>query len=139
MAQKLHLPKNLAKLHSGTIPDKVAQVARQDQNYLISFKHYREDLCEIDLLDKNKPKECIKVFKRASQASLGKLNEKNIDRIPIKNSGEYKKLFNRLTNEVSLYEHKVQNTARIFYFVSAHEFHVIAITNNHFETDKVRR
>lgn len=139
MSQKNKLPEGLAKYSAGKIPNSVTQLPSQEQTYLLSFRHYRDDLCEVELLEKNRPKECIHVIKRVSRSKLGKLRDHNIDRIPIKNSGEYKKLFNRLTHDVELFEHKIQGTSRLFYFIAAHEFHIVAITNSHFETDKVRR
>jgi len=114
------------------------QTAEVSDTYVLSFKYYREDLCEIDFLEKNRPKECIRVFKRITQTKVGCLQTNNIDRISIKDSGDYKKLFRRLTDGISLYEHKVQGTSRIFYFTSLNHFYVVAITNNHYETDKHR-
>lgn len=140
MKQKIKIPKTVAQVRvNSKIPDKVAQLLGLDRNYVISFKYYRDNLCEMKLLEKNKPKECLQILKRIGKTQIGKLAESNIDRIPIKNSGEYKKLFHQTTPDVQIFEHKVQNTSRIFYFTSAHEFHIVAITNSHLETEKTRR
>ena len=66
---------------------------------------------------------------------------KGIDKIPVQCKGDYKKLFNKLFEEVELFEHKLQNTARIFYFLDNLKkvMYIVAITQKHFETDKVRR
>jgi len=138
MSQKSKIPDQSTALCVGEIPEKVTHLNGQERNYLLSFKFYNEKLCEIDHLSKNIPKECIRVLKRASQSRVGDLQSKNIDEIPVRMSGEYKQLYNRLTMDVQIYEHKIQSTARLFYFVTTHEFNVVAITHKHFETDKKR-
>ncbi len=54
---------------------------------------------------------------------------------------EYKKLYRGIAEGIELKEIKLQQTARIFYFDIEPErtFYVVAITENHLETDKVRR
>jgi hypothetical protein len=121
------------------IPNQATSLRHQEPHYFLSFKFYNEKLCEVDVLEKNRPKECIQVLKRISQTTIGNLKEKNIDRIPILNKGEYKKLYNGLTKEVEIFEHKIQGDSRLFYFTAACDFFVLAITNNHLETGKTRR
>lgn len=143
MSQKTKLNKKVAQLRANNkIPDKVAQLSdRSDQasNYVITYKFYNESLCELDLLEKNRPKVCLQIIKRIGQTTLGQLHKNHIDCFRIENSGEYRKLFNKLTPDTKIFEHKLQGTSRIFYFTRGHEFHIVAITNNHLETDKVRR
>lgn len=93
----------------------------------------------MDLLEKNRPKVCLQIIKRIGQTVLGNLYKNNIDCLRIENAGEYKKFFNKLTPDTKIFEHKLQGTSRIFYFTRGHEFHIVAITNSHLETDKVRR
>lgn len=139
MKKQSKIPSGIAKLPYGQIPTKVTTLSKTHSCYLLSFKHYNEDVCEIKFLEKNRSKECIQALKRITHAELGKLKEKNIDQIPIAKAGEYKKLYNHLTMDVELFEHKVQGDSRIFYFTAAEECFIVAITNNHIETDKVRR
>lgn len=142
MAYKTKINKNVAQLRTNNkISDRVAQLSDQldeKSNYVITYKFYKDDLCELDSLEKNRPKECLKILKRIGQTMLGKLHENNIDRLRIDNLGEYKKLFNKLTPDTKIFEHKVQGTSRIFYFTRDYEFHIVAITNKHFETCKIR-
>lgn len=136
--KSLKFHNELSRLPFGRAIAQTTIPPEQNQTYLLSFKYYREDLCEIDLLEKNRPKECIQVLKRASQAKVGSLKECNVDRIRVNGSGAYKKLFYRIPEDTELFEHKVQGTSRIFYFTAMHYFYVVAITNNHYETDKIR-
>lgn len=64
-----------------------------------------------------------------------------MDRIPVRCDGEYKKLYRDIAEGIELKEIKLQQRARIFYFDIEPErtFYVVAITENHLETDKVRR
>lgn len=139
MNQKHKIPNELARVASGRIPNDVARLPGGDKHYVISFKYYNDKLCEIDDLTKNSPKACLQLFKKITRTTLGNLRNENIDQLRIHNSGDYKRLFNSLTHEVDLFEHKLQATSRIFYFISANEFHIVAITQNHLETDKTRR
>lgn len=139
MQKKPKIPSAASTANLGAILSQATTLKTHEQHYFLSFKFYNEKLCEVDVLEKNRPKECIKVLKRISQTSIGNLKEKNIDRIPVENRGEYKKLYNGLTNEVEVFEHKIQGDARLFYFTAASDFFVLAITNNHLETNKTRR
>ena len=134
------IPSTAANVQAGKIPNEAGIISAQASHYIISFRHYNDKLCELALLEKNKLKECIQVFKRVTQSKIGELQEQNIDQIRISGTGEYKKLFNKLppNQDIQILEHKLQEKARIFYFLSGFIFNVTAITNNHLETDKTR-
>ncbi|MBI5345581.1 MAG: hypothetical protein HZB76_00325, partial [Chlamydiae bacterium] len=89
-----YIPLNAAKSRSGAIPNNAPLLPDQNNKYFISFKYYKENLCEISLLQKKKLKNCIDTFKRITQANIGNLKEQNIDHIRIAGTGEYKKLYN---------------------------------------------
>jgi uncharacterized protein involved in propanediol utilization len=133
------IPQSATNLLQGSIPQYVTQLKNQDEFYFLSFNHYNEKVCEIKLLQKNCPKECILVLKRISQSRIGSLKENNIDKFEISNCGDYQKLYNNLTKDVQIFEHKIQGESRLFYFIAASKFYVVAITNNHLETGKIRR
>ena len=111
--------------------------------YMISFTRYNEKMCEISELDKNKAKKAVETFKKIGTKIRSKADfqKESIDRLPVKNSGEYKKLYRGLEEDIELKEIKLQQDARIFYFdiESKRILYVVAITQNHLETDKVRR
>ncbi|NGX32563.1 MAG: hypothetical protein K1060chlam4_00611 [Candidatus Anoxychlamydiales bacterium] len=137
--RKAKIPNNASKSKKpGLIPSNVALIGDKNPNYVITFKKYNDKICQINDLIKNSPKECLHVFKRITHLLVGQLQENNIGKIPISKKGGYKILFNGLDEDVDLYEHKIQGTARLFYFTAAHEFCVVAITANHLETNKNR-
>lgn len=111
--------------------------------YVISFARYNEDMCQISLLDSNKGRKAVDILKKVGTKihSEADYQRNFIDRIPVRREGEYKKLYNGLGDDIDLKEIKLQQNARIFYFDIEPErkFYVIAITQNHLETDKVRR
>ncbi|MFA5880381.1 MAG: hypothetical protein WC860_09495 [Candidatus Margulisiibacteriota bacterium] len=111
--------------------------------YVISFAKYNEKLCEIQHLEKNKARRSLEIIKEIGtkiccSADFKKFNIeiKHIDR-----SGEYLKLYNRLSPDIEINEIKVQHDARIFYFdiESEKKLYIVAIKENHFEVGKVRR
>jgi hypothetical protein len=109
----------------------------------ISFVNYNNRMCEIEQLDRNKAKKAIQTFKTIGTKihSLKDYQRHAVDRIPVSYDGDYKKLFSGLPQDVELKEIKLQEKARIFYYDIEPErtFYVVAITQNHLETDKVRR
>jgi hypothetical protein len=139
MQKRTKIPLTVSTVNRESIPNQASSLKTEERHYFLSFKFYNEKMCEVDLLEKNRPKECIKILKRISQTTIGNLKEKNIDKIPIENRGEYKKLYSSLPNEVEVFEHKIQGDARLFYFTAASDFFVLAITNSHLETNKTRR
>lgn len=133
---------------TGGIIDTVAEVPAntsvpEDQPYMISFEKYNEAMCEIDCLGKNKHKKIVQVLKQIGMKvrSTADFQRHSIDRIPVTCSGGYKPLFNRLDPGVDLKELKLQGTGRVFYFDLEHKktLFVVAITENHLETDQNRR
>lgn len=111
--------------------------------YVISFAKYNEKMCELSLLNGNKAKKAIETLKTVGTKirSTADYQKHSVDRIPVRYEGEYKKLFNGLRDDIELKEIKLQQSARVFYFDIEPErtFYVVAITENHLETDKVRR
>lgn len=135
-----HIPLSAADERSGKIPIKAAIINEHASHYLISFRYYNEKNCELRLLEKNKFRACIDVFKRVTQSKIGSLKEQNIDEIRISNAGQYKQLYNKLPHDdIQILEHKIQSTSRIFYFLSGPVFYITAIKNNHLETGKIKR
>lgn len=110
--------------------------------YVISFARYKNKLCEIDDLGKNKSKRALSILKDigtkvCSRADFQRYNIKNKG---IANSSEYRKLYNGLAPDVEVRELFLQGTGRIFYFDIEPErmLYILAIKENHFETNKVR-
>ena len=100
-------------------------------------------MCELDLLGNNKGKKAIEIIKTIGTKirSISDYQRYSIDRLPVFYKGDYKKLFNGLRDDIELKEIKLQQDARIFYFDIEPErtFYIVAITENHLETDKTRR
>jgi len=125
------------------IAESVAQLPQSENpeeiGFVISFQHYRDDLCEIKLLSKNGGRRALENL-RVIGKSYNKfsLRQNNIDIDPVANNGEYKKLYNGLSPDVEILEHRIQSTARLFYFFVNNYFYIRAIKNSHFETDKQR-
>ena len=113
------------------------------QSYVISFAKYNEKLCEISELSKNKGKKALSILKEIGTKVFSRTDfqRHNIRTDGIANSGEYKKLYSKIAPDIEVRELFLQDTGRIFYFDIEPEriLYVVAIRENHFETDKVRR
>ena len=111
--------------------------------YVISFAKYNEKLCEISELSKNKGKKALSILKEIGTKVFARADfqRHNIRTDGIANSGEYKKLYSKIAPDIEIRELFLQDTGRVFYFDIEPErtLYVVAIRENHFETDKVRR
>jgi hypothetical protein len=143
------IPSGVTKTQDeGEIPSSVTSFpeeleAPEISPYLISFAKYNEKVCELGILNPKKAKRAVETLKKIGTKirCLADFQREHIDRIPVRYEGDYKKLFKGLAGDIELKEIKLQEDARIFYFDIEPErtFYVIAITENHLETDKVRR
>lgn len=144
------IPKQVTKTsdEDGELPQTVAEIPQETEApeanpYVISFAKYNERMCELAQLNNNKAKKAIETLKTIGTKvrSTADYQRHSVDRIPVRYEGEYKKLFKGLEDDIELKEIKLQQSARVFYFDIEPErtFYVVAITDNHFETDKVRR
>ncbi len=144
------IPKQVAKTadDDSELPQTVAEIpqdveAPEANPYVISFAKYNEKMCELTQLNNNKAKRAIETLKTIGTKvrSTADYQRHSVDRIPVRCEGEYKKLFKGLEDDIELKEIKLQQSARVFYFDIEPErtFYVVAITDNHLETDKVRR
>ena len=118
------IPNEVAQLpQEGDIPKMVAELSQESEvlearPYLISFANYNDKLCEIDILGKNKGNKALstlrdigtKVYTRAD------FQRNNIDNSSVGNSGDYKRLYNKLDQGIEIRELFLQSTGRIFYF-----------------------
>jgi hypothetical protein len=138
------IPQFIAKLDKNKyIPATAAQLPQSEdpeaKTFLLSFKYYRDDLCEIVNLNKNGGRRGLLNMRIIGKCyDKSSLKENNIDTDFVANNGAYKTLYNGLAPDIEVLEHKIQSTARLFYFITDKFFYVRAITNTHFELDKHR-
>ena len=139
------IPKHVTKAASedSEIPQKVGELSQETEDpetkpYVISFAKYNEKMDGISDLNSNKAGKALKILKTIGAKNYAEPEWKVAS---VSNSGEYKKLFRGLGRDIELKEIYLQQTARIFYFRIEPKriYYIIAITNNHIETDKVRR
>ena len=146
----INIPKKVAQPveDSSEMPRAVAEIPQEVEApevipYVISFVKYNEKMCGISELNGSKSRKAIKIFKTVGTKirSEADFQRYSIDRIPVFRKGEYKKLYRGLGEDINLKEIKLQPPARIFYFdvESKRTFYVVAVTQRHLETDKVRR
>ena len=111
--------------------------------YVISFANYKSNLCEIVGLGKNKGNKALYILKEIGTKvfSRADFQRHNIRTDGITNTGEYRKLYNGLGPDIEVRELFLQGTGRIFYFDIEPErmLYIVAIRENHFELNKVRR
>jgi hypothetical protein len=144
------IPKKVAQTadDGSELPEAVAEMPQETEApeaipYLISFGKYKNKLCEIDCLGKNKGNKALFILKEIGTKVFSRVDfqRHNIKTGGIANANEYKKLYSGLAQDIEVRELFLQGKSRIFYFDIEPEriLYVVAIRENHFETDKVRR
>lgn len=144
------IPKKVAQPteDSSELPQAIAELPQETEApetipYLISFARYNESVCGISELTSNKARKAVETLKTIGTRirSEADFQRNYVGRISVRREGDYKKLYRGLRDDIDLKEIKLQQDARIFYFDIEPErtFYVVAITQNHLETDKVRR
>lgn len=144
-----NIPEEVIEVESeGELPKKVAELPQdtdthEGKPYLISFSKYNINCCEIDILGKNKGNRALSILREIGTKvyTRADFQRNNIRNERVDNSGDYKKLYNKIDQGIEIRELFLQNTGRIFYFDIEPErtLYVVAITENHYEVDKVRR
>jgi len=145
----LDIPKDVVKIpKDGDIPKLVVELPQETEfpetkPYLISFYKYNKKCCEINVLGKNKGNKALSILrdigtKVCTRADFQKNSIKNQR---VDNSGDYKKLYSKIDEGIEIRELFLQGTGRIFYFDIEPErtLYVVAVTENHYETNKVRK
>ncbi|MDE0243576.1 MAG: hypothetical protein OYG31_02590 [Candidatus Kaiserbacteria bacterium] len=144
------IPRPVTKTAGGRIkiPQKVNEVSQETEApeampYVISFATYNDKVGNLSVLKGNKAKKTLEVLKKVGTEirSPADYQKYSLQYKPVRRDGEYKKLFSGLPDDVDLKEIKLQGKSRIFHFSieSKRVFYVVAITENHLETNKVRR
>ncbi len=130
--------------NKGRIPNSVAQLPSledpESEPFKLSFRHYKDKLCEINSLLKNAPKRLLMDLKKVGQLNnISQFQQKGISIIGVTNAGAYKVLFNKLPPDIEMKEHKIQGEQRLFYFIIKDIVHIVCIKSSHFDTDKKRK
>jgi len=143
MGKKYRIPQYFQPKKKALLPESLAETRSEDKEsslFSISYAFYNDKMCEIKHLEKNCGREALRVLRLIGQSKTEKDFEQfGVDKKDVKEEGSYRELFNGLPEFTNLLEHKLQSTARLFYFVSQKIVCLVAITNSHIETKKVKR
>lgn len=126
---------------SSRIPPGVSQIKNYDKsevtNFRLAFDHYQEK--------ETKSKDlCISVLRQFYDQiiAVGKSNYTTLKELqprPIYNTGHYTILYKDVPKDSYVFEIKLSNSARLFYFRIENELYIISLMNKHLETDKNKR
>jgi len=143
------IPKAVTKLtQEGELPQEVAEFPQNSEvlegkPYLISFANYNKNMCEIKDLQSSPARKAISFLREVGTSIF---SSKDFQKIgleikPVSDSNTYQPLFNRLPKDTELKEVKISGSGRLFYFDLEPErtLFVVAVRENHLDTDKVRR
>ncbi len=143
------IPNEVTQMQNdGDIPKTVAELPQDSdvsevEPYKISFSKYNNKLCEISELGKNKGNKALTILKEIGTKvfSRADFQKHNIQTKGISYDGAYKPLYSKIADGIEIKELFLQGTGRIFYFDIEPErmLYIVAIKENHFETEKVRR
>ena len=131
----------VSKLHKQPfISEKVANIPGQasdfeDQKVVFSFKKYFCNQCELDkFIQSSDSKKIMTILQRASDVESKHLRYRKVSGIdvkPIYNSGNYKKLYDSLSEDEEIVEIVMGDTERIFGFMVRNVFNVLLFKKKH--------
>lgn len=145
------IPAPIEESISNPIPLKVTEIPQPEEDpearpLLISFEKYNGKECGLNSMDNKRARKALQIVRDVgvhikTEADFKKKLPR-LEVVPIENSGDYRKLYRGLSEvpDVEIKEAKVdKDKGRLFFFLVDRIFHIISITDSHYETDKQRR
>ena len=145
------IPNLSEKIPDSPIPPTATELpqleeAPESKPLLISFERYNTKECQVNEMDSKVARKALKALRDIgmnirTDADFKKHLPK-LEIVPINNSGDYRGLYKGLIDlpDVEIKEAKIERKeGRLFFFLVERIFHVIAIRNSHYETDKQKR
>lgn len=133
---KIKIP-NISSKKKNIINDKVATIkGGEDETNLhfqISYKYYKNSLCEIEDLPTSPARKCLTKLKQIGLSNHTTMMDNNLKPRPVHNSKSYKSLFHNLSPDINMFELNLGDSSRLFYFTVGHTFHIVSIKNKHIE------
>lgn len=140
------IPLNTKDFSNSKIPPGLAVLPSSvddTSSFNISFSSYKESLCQINNLRKNKGSNTLDKLKVIGLRVFREIDLYNLGYqiSPVHRSGHYKEYFNGLSQDVDLFELKLGGTGRMFFFVLSAErlISIVAFRETHTETKKKKR
>ncbi len=137
-------PEGPIPLRATEVPQ--AEEAPETKPILISFERYNVGECQLDGMEGKMAK---KAFRAVRDVGVNIRTEADFSRHlpklevgPVDNSGDYRKLYKGLSDlpDVEIKEAKFdRDKGRLFFFIVDRIFHIVAMCDSHYETDKQRR
>ena len=145
------IPKIEDRLPESPIPEIVAEVSQtaeapEAKPILISFERYNNKECQLDGMDGKMAKKVLRVVRdvgvKIKTESDFKKHLSKLQIVSVGNNGDYRKLYKGLADlpDVEIKEAKIEmDKCRLFFFMIDRIFHIIAMRDSHYDTDKQRR
>ncbi|MFH1170530.1 MAG: hypothetical protein V1704_03145 [Candidatus Vogelbacteria bacterium] len=145
------IPQPSGGLSRGPIPSTVTEITQLEEApeakpLLISFERYNSGECQLNGMEGKTARKAFQVVRDVgvnvkTEADFKK-HLPRLEIVSIGNSGGYRKLYRGLIDlpDVEIKEAKInRDKGRLFFFLVDRIFHIVAIRNSHYETDKQRR
>lgn len=120
--------------------------APESKPVLISFERYNNKECELDGMDNKMARKAFQTLRDIGVNVRTEADFKDhlprLQVIPIENGGHYRGLYKGLMDlpDVEVKEAKIdRDKGRMFFFLVERIFHVVAVRESHYETDKNKR
>lgn len=121
------------------LPD---ESARESNKFLISFSKYKDDECEIGHLDQKCARKILLALRKIGDVcTIEDFKNIKVESEPIIPSGDYKRLWRKLPDDIMIYEHRLHDANRVFYYIDTKDkriIHIIAIKVHHIDVGKNR-
>ena len=145
------IPKPEEGLPESSIPETAVEISQSVEDpevkpILISFERYNIKECQLDGMKGKMAKKAFRVVRdigvKIKTESDFKKHLPKLEVVSIENKGDYRKLYKGLADlpDAEIKEAKIDlDKGRLFFFVIDRIFHIIAMRDSHYDTDKQRR
>ena len=136
-----HLPKEKRQKIKDNFASWNEQGEPEGTLFNISYKYYLEKECGINNFVSGSYKAFTKYLKDIGKsANLSDLKTCFGHKLKrVENKGEYKKIYNKLSDDEEVFEINLSTTNRLFFFIVENFFYIRALRAKHFETNKNRK
>lgn len=130
------LPASIATFDSkGVLPPSVAVnpdiLEKGDKKYQITFRNLNLNVCDFNILNETCVRAFLKKFKDIADKEPRHASDDHIFRDNIENNGEYRPLFQGLTDDITMKEIEFAEEGRIFCYTIQHHLNIVAIWTKH--------
>ena len=112
-----------------------AEIEEETKKFVLRFDFLDWETCNFEQFDQTKARTLIKKFQYITSLQVNQLSSSGIVRDSVKDTKEYRSLFEHLSPDIDLKETELSEGGRIFFFIVEESFYIVSIETKHRNID----